>query len=267
MTDTLTFGYFAQEESTREASERLRVWMSERLGVPMSLHYCGGYEALAREVEAEKVDVAWLPPVAFVKLPPEKVEALLALERGRQTGYKSALVVRSDSTIESLDDLRGARAAWVDAWSASGFVVPRVGLKKMGIDPRNLFRVEAFHGSHSAAIRAVIDGAADVTGTHARPKASGEEGVEGSWTLVDGVAMRVLRTFGEVPADLICVRPGLPAELKPRLAEAFKEACAGDRKADVKAIFGADRFTDAPTSGYAALRASLTEATADGLFD
>ena len=77
MTDTLTFGYFAQEESTREASERLRAWMSERLGVPMSLHFCGGYEALAREVESGKVDVAWLPPVAFVKLPPEKVDCLL----------------------------------------------------------------------------------------------------------------------------------------------------------------------------------------------
>ena len=112
-----------------------------------------------------------------------------------------------------------------------------------------------------------IDGAADVTGTHARPKASGEEGVEGSWTLVDNVAMRVLRTFGEVPADLICVRPALPTDLKTRIAEAFKAACAGEPKADVKAIFGADRFTDAPTSGYAALRASLTEANAAGLFD
>lgn len=267
MTDTLNFGYFAQEESTREASERLRVWMSDKLGVPMALHYCGGYEALAREVESDRIDVAWLPPVAYVKIDAAKVEPLLTLERGRQTGYKSALVVRSDSTIEKVEDLRGARAAWVDAWSASGFVVPRVGLKQMGIDPRNLFRVEAFYGSHSAALRAVIDGAADVTGTHARPKASGEEGFEGSWTLVDGVAMRVLRTFGEVPADLICVRPSLAEDLKRRIAEVFKEAVAGERKAEVKAIFGADRFNDGTTKGYDDLRASLREANAAGLFD
>jgi len=266
MTAALTFGYFAQEESTRAASERLREWMTERLGVPMSLHYAGGYEALARDVETEKVDVAWLPPVAYLKVDPEKVDPVLAIERGRQTGYKAALVVRSDSAYERIEDLRNARAAWVDAWSASGFVVPRVGMKKLGVDPRDLFRVEAFYGSHSAAIRAVIDGAADVTGTHARPKASGEEGFEGSWTLVEGMAMRILRTFGEVPSDLICVKRSLAAPVREQLVAAFKEA-AQSQKPEIKAIFGADGFADASTLGYDELRAALAEANAAGLFD
>lgn len=266
MTAALTFGYFAQEESTRAASERLREWMTEKLGITMNLHYAGGYEALARDIETEKVDVAWLPPVAYLKVDPEKVDPLLALERGRQTGYKAALVVRSDSPFQRLEDLQNARAAWVDAWSASGFVVPRVGMKKLGLDPRELFRVEAFYGSHSAAIRAVLDGAADVTGTHARPKASGEEGFEGSWTLVDGMAMRVLRTFGEVPSDLICVKRVLAAPIREQLVAVFKDTIQS-QKADIKAIFGADDFAEASTQGYDELRKSLAEANAAGLFD
>lgn len=266
MTSALTFGYFAQEDATKEASERLRTWMSERLGIPLNLHYAGGYEALTRDVESGKVDLAWLPPVAYVKLDPSKAEPLLSLVRGRQIGYKAALVVRSDSTYERLEDLRNARAAWVDAWSASGFVVPRVGMKKLGVDPRSFFRVEAFYGSHSAAIRAVIDGAADVTATHARPKASGEEGFEGSWTLVDGVAMRVLRTFGEVPSDVICVRTSIEEPLRKRVADTFKEAATA-QKAEIKAIFGADSFADGSAAGYDELRTSLAEATAAGLFD
>jgi phosphate/phosphite/phosphonate ABC transporter binding protein len=267
MSDRLTFGYFAQEETTREASERLREWMAERLGCPLELSYSGGYEALAKDLEAENVDCAWLPPVAYVKVPAAHVEPLLALERGRRTGYQSALVVRADSPIERVEQLRNARAAWVDAWSASGFVVPRVGLKRLGIDPRNLFRVEAFHGSHSAALRAVLDGAADVTGTHARPKASGEEGFEGSWTLVEGKAMRVLRTFGDVPSDLIAVRPGLSAEKKQSLSNVFKEAATA-KSAEIKAIFGADRFADVPSRrGYDDLRTSLEDANRAGLFD
>lgn len=266
MTSSLTFGYFAQEETTRAASERLREWMSEKLGFRLELHFAGGYEALTRDVESGKVDMAWLPPVAYVKADPTKVTPLLALVRGRQTGYQGALVVRSDAPYERLEDLRNARAAWVDAWSASGFVVPRVGMKKAGIDPRNFFRTESFHGSHSAALRAVIDGAADVTGSHARPKASGDEGFEGSWTLVDGVAMRVLRTFGEVPSDLICVRAALETPVRNRLADVFKEAATAQR-AEVKAIFGADRFTDASQAGYDELRASLAEASKAGLFD
>ncbi len=266
MTSPLTFGYFAQEEATRAASERLREWMSDKLGVAMTLHYAGGYEALAKDVDNAKVDISWLPPVAYVKVDADKTDPLLAIERGRGTGYKAALVVRADSSYERIEDLRNARAAWVDAWSASGFVVPRVGMKKLGVDPRSFFRVEAFHGSHSAALRAVIDGAADVTGTHARPKASGEEGFEGSWTLVEGVAMRVLRTFGEVPSDLICVRKSLETPLRDRVAEAFKEA-AIVQKAEIKAIFGADRFADGVATGYDELRSSLAEATSAGLFD
>jgi ABC-type phosphate/phosphonate transport system substrate-binding protein len=111
MTSSLTFGYFAQEETTRAASERLREWMSEKLGFRLELHFAGGYEALTRDVESGKVDMAWLPPVAYVKADPTKVTPLLALVRGRQTGYQGALVVRSDAPYERLEDLRNARAA------------------------------------------------------------------------------------------------------------------------------------------------------------
>ncbi len=267
MSETFTFGYFAHEESTQEASERLRQWMSSRLGVPMKLQFAGGYEALAREVEAGSVDLAWLPPVVFVKVRPGAAEPLVSLLRGRAKGYQSVLVVRADSSIHRLKDLRNTRAAWVDAWSASGFVVPRVGLSSLGIDPRTLFRVEAFHGSHGAATRAVVDGAADVTGTHARLKEAGDEGVEGPWALVDGVAMRVLQSFGAVPSDLICTRPDLPAEEKKALHDAFIAAAEGPMKAEVKAIFGADAFAEGSATGYDDLRKELEKATKAGLFD
>lgn len=261
---SVTFGYFSHDSGTREAAERLRVWMSDRIGEPMVLRYAGGYEALAREVDAATVDVAWLPPVVYVRLPPGRAEPLVSVVRGEQTGYESVLLVRADSPIHTLAELRQSRAAWVDAWSASGFVVPRVGLKSMGVDPRTLFRVEAFHGSHRAAIRAVVDGAADVTGTHAGPDEATGSGEE--WTGVTGVAMRVLHSFGAVPSDLIAVRTALAPEARARLRDAFVAAGEGPMKEEIRLIFGADAFRTDGGSDYDSFRTGLAKADADGLF-
>ena len=49
--------------------------------------------------------------------------------------------------------------AYHRAWSAAGFVLPRVKLALLGVDPRTVFRTEKFHGSHRAALQALVDGA------------------------------------------------------------------------------------------------------------
>ena len=66
-----------------------------------------------------------------------------------------------------MDKLQGARAAWVNPWSASGYVLARVALAARGIDPRTTFLEERFFGSRDAALRAVADGRFDVTATFA----------------------------------------------------------------------------------------------------
>jgi phosphate/phosphite/phosphonate ABC transporter binding protein len=268
----ITFGYFAQDKSASDilddASERLRAWLSARLSVKLSLHFAGGYAALGQAMTDGLVDVAWLPPVVFAQMSRDRAEPLLALQRGGHIGYESVLLVRGDADIRALTDLRGKRAAWVDAWSASGFLVPRAGLLALGEDPRRLFRTEAFYGSHGAALKAVTEGRADVLGTHARPRRLEDPRDEADqWAHAGGMAMRVLFSFGLLPPDLICVLPQLPQAMKSALRTAFVEGVAGPMKAEMKTIFGADGFaSEYDPDGYLRFRKQLADATRAGIF-
>ena len=75
----------------------------------------------------------------FVRLA-DAVTPIGSILRDGKSAYEAALVVRADSNVRTIDSLRGTRAGWVDPWSAAGFVLPRVKLALLGIDPRNVFR-------------------------------------------------------------------------------------------------------------------------------
>src|SRR5262249_28186849 len=152
---------------------------------------------------------------------------------GTTTGYQSVLLVRSSSPVVTLEALRGLSAAWVDPMSASGYVLPRLQLAALGLDPRTLFGVERFYGSHPPAVRALLDGAADVAATFVGVG----DGVVSrrSWTNeVEAPSdLRVLATFGEIPADLIAVRHDMPNDARESLANAFRDIVNDDAMSQV----------------------------------
>ena len=63
------------------------------------------------------------------------LEAVLNIVRGEnEMTYKSAILARADSKIKTLEDLKGKKFAYVDAASASGYVLPALLFKEMKID-------------------------------------------------------------------------------------------------------------------------------------
>lgn len=255
--------------STGELADRVEAlakWMSASTALELERKDAESYEALADAVRAGAVDVAWLPPIVYVRLG-DAVEPLGSIERGGKRAYEAALVVRDDSRIKTIEALRGTRAGWVDPWSAAGFVLPRVKLALLGVDPRNLFRTETFHGSHRAAVRALIDGACDVAGTYARADDSGKV-TAGSWSEVDGAKIRVLATFGAIPPDVIAVRSDLEPPRRQAAREALRKACASPEAAPLlEAVFNGTQLREDLSNSYDALESALKMASARGLFD
>lgn len=246
--------------------DRLTKTMSEHAGVEIARFDAPTYEALATEVREGRVDVAWLPPIVFVRLG-DAVAPLGSILRDGKGAYEAALVVKSDSRIRTIDGLRGTRAGWVDPWSAAGFVLPRVKLALLGVDPRNVFRTETFHGSHRATMEALAAGACDVAGTYAQADADGNV-TAGAWSEVDGAEVRVLATFGAIPPDVIGIRAELPAEDRAKVLAALKAACAEESsRTMLREIFNGDELREGLAPGYEALRSALDMATARGLFD
>lgn len=254
----LVFGLVASAHNDQAAAQfdELAAFMREHASLDLTRRASATYYDLAATVRDGSSDVAWLPPVAYAWLA-EAVTPLGSIARAGKTGYSSSVVVPEGSSIDTLDELRGKRAGWVDPWSAAGFVVPRIELAKIGIDPTTSFESETFYGTHREALVALRRGLCDFTGTYA-----------GAWTEMEGMNVRVLATYDSIPPDMLVTRRNLaPAPYECALA-AFRKACsepAGRRL--VQQVFGGDQLREGIEEGHATLRRAYERAVAGGLFD
>lgn len=245
-------------------------WLSRESGVPLTAKCALSYEELQRVIAAGDVGAAWVPPIVYLHLERARiVEPLVTHTRAAGVTYESVLMVRADSELRSLDALRGARAAWVDPWSAAGYVLPRIKLATLGMDPRETFREEKFYGSHDATVRAVLDGEADVGGTYARRDADGRL-VRGGWTEMPEAQghISVLTTFGPIPSDLIVAHKSMAPKLRAALVKALVSVQNDPFVAPlVQKIFGVQEFREGGLPSFGALRRALDGAIARGLLE
>ena len=256
----LTFGLYALEPE-RKLGKLLNTfceWLGKELDAEVDLDESSDYETLADRMKQGVIDVAWLPPIVFVRVGKDAAHPLVAIKRGTRGGFETALVVREDSAMKRVEDLRGCRAAWVDPWSAAGYVIPRLRLRLGGIDATALFSEEHFFGTHSAAVRAVFDGEADVAGTYVHTDANGEV-IDGPWSNIPDARIRVLAKFDEIPADVFAVAPSVPEDLRASLSALLIGSAKDTKHADmVKQLFGADGFGPVALESYEGLRVALT---------
>ncbi len=272
MTDVLVFGYAAHGASTamRERVAQFSHALGGLAKAELAVYEAASYEDLARAVIAGEVDFAWLPPLAFVALERRNaVTALVSAQRGGDTAFYSAIIVAKSSELLAPEDLAGARAAWVDPYSASGYVVPRAGLAAVGIDPRVAFAEERFWHSHEAVVRAVVAGRADFGATYAGVDANGEI-TRGAWMDVQGAdeAIRVLVRFGAIPGDVVAARTQLSIPRRDTLSRAL---LAISREPEHRLLlsdaFGIDEFRRWVSAGYDALRRLAEDASKRGLLE
>jgi phosphonate transport system substrate-binding protein len=133
------------------------------------------------------------------------------------TTYKSQILVRTDSGINTLADLKGKKFAFVDALSASGYVYPTLVVKnKTGQEPKTFFSSTIFAGGHPQAALAVYN-----------------KQVDGAATFIDArdslvaanpdikTATKVIETAGPIPNDGVALRKGFPDDLGKTVTQAL----------------------------------------------
>lgn len=207
------------------------------------------YSTLVDALCEEEIDLAWLPPVAYLRarqLGP--VHLLLAVERGARTSYGSALIASQRAGIQELRGIRGKRVAWVDVWSAAGYLMPRNVIREAGFDPEIVFASQAFVGSHAAVLDALEEGRADVGATYCSIDDKGAL-VAAPWS--DRRGIRSIALSGAIPGDAICAA----GELHLEDAEAMVEqivALSADKEGQalLQRVFGAGRFVEVDSSHY-----------------
>jgi eukaryotic-like serine/threonine-protein kinase len=217
------------------------------------------YANLVDAMAEGELEVAWLPPVAYVRaVRSGAARLMLTLEREGRRSYSAAIVTRASDTVTSVHDLAGKHVAWVDPWSAAGYLVPRCMLRAAGIEPDATFSAQSFHASYEGVLQALLDGSADVGAMFCRIAESGEI-TGGAWH--DDRRIRPIAVGAEaVPGDTICVTSTLSVEDARTAIERFIETASKPATGPLfREVFGTDRFVAANASRYEGLEAALAE--------
>lgn len=242
-------------------------WLGERLGCKVIPKVSLSYEELLGAIREEEADLAWLPPIVSAVLEREgRSRALLASERIGSSVFHCVIACGNDATFKTPKDLVAARAAWVDPWSASGYVLPKLHIHQLGVDMKKAFLEERFLGSHDAAIQRVLSGQADIVATYANLDADGHVTSAGWRGHREARAnLRLLAVVGGIPSDVIAVRSTLDPDLQTRISDALQIGMADEKsRAIIQEAFDVTGFR--PPSTEDRLRPALEKGIAAGLF-
>jgi phosphonate transport system substrate-binding protein len=195
--------------------------IGDRLGRPVELVVGGSFDQFERG-EADIGVICGLPYVWLADRHPPPVEPLAApvLAGDRYDGrpvYYSDVIVRRDSPITCLEELRGRSWAYNDPASHSGHTVTLYSLVRMGARPGFLTRVVEAR-FHQRAIRLVHAGAVDAAAIDSQVLAIE---LRDHPQLADG--LRVIGAFGPSTIQPVVAASRLPEALKDQVRELLVE--------------------------------------------
>jgi phosphonate transport system substrate-binding protein len=109
----------------------------QRQGIELDWVLYSSYDALVEAFATREIDLAWNGPISYVKIKqrlndPCRVVAM----RDVDVDFTSQFIARRDSTITSLEDLKGKRLALGSRGSAQAGLLPYYFLTQHGLDPQ-----------------------------------------------------------------------------------------------------------------------------------
>jgi phosphonate transport system substrate-binding protein len=234
---------------TRAKLESFCRALAEATELPIVAYAAPRYDRLLHRLRAGEVELGWLAPlVALQALRAGVVPVALPL-RGSAPWFWTALFARPDSRIESVADLGRARAVWVHRGSASGYLVIRAALRAGGLDVDGIFSNERFALSHAAVVREVLSDRDAVGATFVHLDADGKVERAG-W---GSERVRVLRTAGPIPSDVIAASSTLGAEPTSRVRQALVTGGSQELARATADLFSARGFAPAERAHLAHL--------------
>lgn len=200
-------------------------YLSEQIRVSILTHRCGDYAEAMNALRDGSAQIGWLGPYAYREVSGRDgtVEAFaVGLPKEKSTpNYHSLFIVRPDSDMTLLADVRNRSIALGDTYSASGREVPRRELVEVGIDIENdgAFSSITYADNHNEAIRAVLDGKVDV----APVSSVNLEEMVSSGTL-EPSSFRIIHQSADIPGAPLVYARTLDPSLKQQLKELVLDA-------------------------------------------
>ncbi len=223
----ITLGVITSEnEADRiQRYKPVRSYLEKELGVKINWRTATDYAGIIEGVKAKKVQLAYFGPASYAKCwivtNGEVVPLVGELDTRGDFGYHSVVVVKTDSSYQKIEDLKGRKLAFADPNSTSGHQAPRYFLTEAGFNPDTFFGSTAFSGSHENSVMALLNGTFDGAATwwrseeYSNPKRMEMKGMipEGQW--------RIIWKSPKLPASPWAVPTYLPEAMRSDLQAAL----------------------------------------------
>jgi phosphonate transport system substrate-binding protein len=216
--------------------------LSEHLRMPVTLFPAADYAGVMQGIAAGQLEAASFGASGFAGawLDCKCIEPVVVpQEKDGSTYYYSVMVVRADSGIKTIQDMKGHSLAWADPNSTSGYLIPSATLKSKGINLADgaYFSSTGFSGGHEQGVVAVLNRQYDATVTWTSGQGELSEGyTRGNLrSMVDKKMLKmsditIIWQSGKIPNGPWAIRTALPAELKTSFRDFLLDLPKSHRK-------------------------------------
>lgn len=246
-------------------------YLSKKLNREVEVTLATDYSTIVEAMSSGKVDIGIMPPAAYVQARDAgTAEAILTSQLGdydQKTGvpikgkltntFKGEILVRSDSGLNKLSDLKGKTIATLSPNSASGYIYPVAELKKAGINPTTDTKMTTVNDIPSE-ITAVLNKQVDAAFVFEGARNVFSSSFPGTDLFKD---LKVLYlTKGDIPNDAIAVQPNMSSSLKKKVKETFLNMKNDKDGKEAMSLWGHQGYEKAADSAYDTIRAYTKQA-------
>lgn len=237
--------------------------LKKQLGIPVTVSVSTDYNTIVEAMGSKKVDVGFLPPDAYVlahKQYHDKV--LLQAQRHGLTEpgdkpntelvnyYRSQILVRKDSGIKSVKDLKGKKIAVQDTTSTAGWIYPAVEMLDHGVNINKDGIQTVTVKGHDQGVLSVYNKNTDAAFVF-----------QGARNLVKKDEKDIMSkvvpiyTTGKIPNDTITVRGDMTGKWQKKIATAFKQIAKTKKgHAIISSVYTHEGYTDSKDSNFNIIR-------------
>lgn len=213
---------YKSEQELKEVFREVLLHLENRLETKVHFFVARDYEDMINRVKNGLIDVGFFTPNAYVEARDgikdlKYIATVLYVDKSGNINdhYKSVLVVKKDSNIKSISDIKGKRIGFTDERSTSGYIFPRILLKESGIDFKKDFASVFMLKKHPKIMGALASDSIDVGATF-------EEAVNESKSEY-GDIFRIIAYSREIPYDAVVAAPHIKSDLVDKIQKALTE--------------------------------------------
>jgi phosphonate transport system substrate-binding protein len=227
--------------------------LGQALGRPYQFVQRRTYHEVNELLLRGELDLAFICSGAYAAFPSDAPIEIVALPvvNGRSI-YHSLIVVRTSSPAQRFEDLEGARFAFTDPLSNTGYLYPIFRLAKLGKDAQSFFASTLFSGSHDQSILAVYRKLVDAAAVDDLVFKNLVVPRSPYWD-----QLRVIESSPDFAIPPVVAPLSVPAELRARMRKFFLDMALTPHGRERLAALGFDGFTAAGKESYASIREML----------